>query len=371
MNGRCPQAGLVGLAIALAATAVAAQIVSGVSMKVSKETAPPGGMAQMKVYITEPKPISTGLGRFSFGAYAGIDGIALMSPGNDTVGVAVVNGTEMALSLVSPSATFGTDPEYPVLAVAGRIPVGTPIGIKFPLDFRPGTLSLRDASGIAYPTEIKPGHLVTAPGLSIHDVRPGSADLPAGAVVTILGSEFGPRTEVRFDEVKLAQVRYVDSGRIDVVLAQPAHMHGMAIKATNPDGSRSAYFSYQRTTRAGPSGHSVFANVVPVFPYRTTLAAAVTVAGAETGLALQNLETTDTTVVTELMLADGLRRVAVLNVPSNQFVVKELSEIFGPYVDAATVCIHAVTPVQVMGVALDAGNATPIVAAETAPGGCN
>ena len=338
---------------------------TGVSLKVSKEPAPPGGMAQVKVFVTEPKPISTGRGGLSFSALDTIDGIALMSAVDDAMGVAVVRGTNVDLSLVSPSATFGMDLDYPVLTVAGRVPVSAPLGTKFPMVIDPASLALFDAAGAPYPTEVKQGHMIAALGPSVHDVLPGSADLDAGSVVTIVGSNFVPDTKVKFKEVLLSEVRYIDSTRIDVVLAAPARMHGMAIRVENPDGTRSVYYSYQRTRRDQASADATLRDAVPVFPRGTRTLATVEVAGIRTGIALQNILSSGATATLELVAIDGTTLATTqVSVPSARFVVRELSEVFGiPYPAAASVRMSATAPLQVMGIALDeAGAATPIPA---------
>jgi hypothetical protein len=358
-------------AVALMTTApVAAQVRPVVSLKVSKETAPPGGMAQMKVFITEPQPISTGGGTLKFDAFGRIEGIALVTPGSHTYGVAVVNGTSIDLSILSPNATFAMiSDDYPVVTIAGFVRRTTPIGTTFPLTF--DSLWLADASGSAYVTDVKPGYLIAQPGLSIHDVKPGSADLPAGAVVSIFGSSFEPRTTVKFAESKLAAVRFVSSSRIDVVLAQPTRMHGTEIMALNPDGSHVEYFSYERTSRADASAHPLFALTVPVFPFERFNRAAVAVAGTQTALALQNLDTRDARVTAELVRVDGvLLATRVVTVKPGRFILQELSEMIGPYADAATVCVRASSAVQVMGIALDAGVARPLIPSVAVPSVC-
>jgi hypothetical protein len=118
---------------AAAGLALAAAVFPGVSLSVSRETAPPGGIAQMKVFVTEPKPISTGGAFMTFDAYADVVGIALMNPNQDVAGVALVRGTDVSLAFTSPSATFGTSVDYPVLAVAGHVPADAPIGAYYPL----------------------------------------------------------------------------------------------------------------------------------------------------------------------------------------------------------------------------------------------
>jgi hypothetical protein len=359
---------LVGCVAVLASPALAqepdALAVAGVSLKVRNETAPPGSMAQMKVYVTEPKPISTGKGRGSFSALASLDGIALMSPANDAYGVAIVTGTTFSITVASPSATFGLAPDYPVLTVAGRVPADSPMGASYPMRLDAASLEFRDPAGTPYPVESRRGTLSTAPGVSIHDVRPGSADLPAGSVVTLVGSGFEPGTEIRFEETALAAVNFVDSTRIDVVLGAPARMHGMGIRAINPDGSRVTYFSYQRTRRAQPSGDPVLAAAVPVFPFRSGTVAVVDTAGSAVGLAVQNLGTLAVPVTAELRTADGvLLGSASLRIGANRFVVRESRELFGRAAPAgATIRVRARRPVQVMGVAVEAdGTARPIL----------
>jgi hypothetical protein len=343
---------------------VDAQVLEQVSLSVSKETAPPGGMAQIKVHITEPKPITTGSGYFSFAAYDSIDGIAIMNALEDVAAIALVRGTEMSFAFISPSGTFGLDSDYPVITVAGRIPDGTPIGTKYPFIIDASNLQLYDAAGVLYAVEAKAGHLITQPGLSIHDVNPGSATVPAGTVVTITGSGFTRGTEIRFKETKLSSVRYVSPNQIDVVVKSRTEMHGMAIRATNPDGSRSVYFSYQRTGPAGVSADPVLRYAVPLpSPHEAmgaTVAFPAAAPDATYGVGVQNVQTSDAFVSFELVDVNGVVTAGpTLTVPSNRYIVRELSELFGfaPPV-ASTVRITSSGLVQVVGAVADRVNST-------------
>ena len=361
---------LFSLLIALLALAHlrAGQNFVGVSLSVSRETAPPGGIAQMKVFITEPKPISTGSGSFMFAAYEDVVGIALGSGEDDTAGVAVVHGNKVALTLNSPSGSFGLTNDYPVLTVAGHVDVNAPIGDRYPLVIDSSTLRLFDASGALYPVESKVGHLVVAPGLSIHDVNPGSAVVPAGGIVTITGSGFERTTEVRIKETKLREVRYISPDRIDVVLASTTHMHGQMIRATNPDGSRCVYFSYQRTQPHGLSADAVLSHVVPLPPLSEFTTASIAFPGPSAnmafGIAIQNVQAQVATVNIEFVDTYGNSTGrGTVDVPPSRFVVRDLSEViaFMPAV-AGSLRLTSTVPVQMLGVAADqlAGTATPI-----------
>src|SRR5437762_4133368 len=97
-------------------------VVAGVELGIRNVQAPAGGTAQVQVSLTEPKPISTGDFGFDFGGFAGI---ALFSPGNDALGVAVAQGDFLTVSIVSPAVTLGTDLDAPFLAVSKRMPATT------------------------------------------------------------------------------------------------------------------------------------------------------------------------------------------------------------------------------------------------------
>ena len=146
---------VVVLCLAVPAGAFAAGTFAGVSLSVSKETAPPGGMAQVKVFITEPKPISTGGGHIFFDAYDSVLGIALSSEAQDASGVALVRGSALDIALYSPNGTFGTLLDYPILTIVGHVPASTPVGVKFPMTIDPGSLQLFDSLGAVYPVEVK------------------------------------------------------------------------------------------------------------------------------------------------------------------------------------------------------------------------
>ena len=348
-------------------TATAAGVVeppfAGVSLKIGNETVEPGGIVQVKLFVTEPKPISTAGGRVRVNGFSSFEGIALMSPAGDTLGVAVVRGTELTLSILSPSATFGTNPDYPVVTVAGRVAATTPMGSMFPLEIDVASLQLTDASGAVYPTHANDGLLEIAANVGVDDVTPGSAVVPEGGVVTIVGRGFLPSTRVKFKEMLLSDVAYVDASHIQVSVAQPTRMHGQGIRIVNRDGAETNYFSYQRTARQGTSIHPTLRATVPIFSDTEYTDTFVDVDGATTGLALQNRQPVPALVAAELIDANGrLRAAGAVMVRPGRFVLAELSELFGvAYSPSQVIRVRALGPIQVMGVAVDAaGNASPI-----------
>jgi hypothetical protein len=199
--------------------------------------------------------------------------------------------------------------------------------------------------------------------MTIDDVQPGSADLPRGSVVRVLGTNLKPSTEIRFNDTKIAYTKFVSSSEIDVVLGSSARMHGLRIRAKNPDGTEATYYSYQRTFAAGASTDPAFARVVPVFPRRTSTFATVDLSGDFAGIALQNIEPADAVVKAELIRRDGVVLSSTsFALNSYRYLVRSIPELFGvSYAPGLIVHIHASSPVETMGVSASGdGSVSPI-----------
>jgi hypothetical protein len=345
---------------------------AGVSIAVGNETAPQGAIAQMKFFLTEPKPISTTGGSFTLSGFDSILGISLFSPTQDTVGVAVVRGTTIGLSIVSPSASYGNTIDYPILTVAGRVPLTAPIGSSYTMGLDPATIQFLDPSGAVYPLEVAPGQLTVNTGVAIGDINPGDIYVPFAGVVAIGGRNFVPGTKIRFGSGKLLSVNYVGPERIDAVVAQTTPMRGMLVKALNPDRSTSSYYSYQRTypMPMSGSGDPVLQLAMPLMPPTGVLSATVPIpapaASTTYGVAVQNVELSDTVAALVLLDSAGNQLAsATLPVSSDRFTIREISELFGVAPTAATsVRVTSPTPIKVIGVVANqtTGKATPIVA---------
>src|SRR5579863_3872594 len=68
-----------------------------VSIKIPNEAAPPGGVVQMKVMVTEPTPITSGGPRLDFdaGTFDAVWGVEVFNPAGDMSGMAMVNGSQV------------------------------------------------------------------------------------------------------------------------------------------------------------------------------------------------------------------------------------------------------------------------------------
>jgi hypothetical protein len=354
----------------------------GLSLRIADETAPAGSTVQIKVEVTEPKPISTGRARVRTSGINTVQGIVLMNEGQDTYGVAMVEGQDLTFSITSPSSRFGTPADYPILGIAGIVSPGANNGARFALTLDAGGLAFRDPSGAVYPTEIKNGQLSVANVVVIGDVEPGSAVVPAGGVVHIMGTNFTPNTRVQINEADIREQRFISSRRIDVVLGQTTRMHGRRIRARNDerdDKSESEYFSYERTTAAASTSDPILSKAVPLFAPATYTTATVDLpkrassarrrrsagpsfgsggdpnnANGKIAIALQNLEHTNASVSVELL--DGSGNPYAINtvaVGPDQHLVREIGEVFGAVVPPSAFRIRSNVPIQVLGLAGD------------------
>jgi hypothetical protein len=374
---------IAAVCLTVALQSSAAEVGAGLSLRISDEAAPAGSIVQIKIDVTEPKPISTGRGKAKIKGVSTVEGIVLMNEGQDTYGVALADGDELTFAITSPSNLFGTPADYPILGIAGRVAAAS-LGTTFPLTLDAAGLGFRDPSGALYPTEITNGTLTVKNGVTIGDVSPGSSVVPAGGVVHISGTNFTPATRLQLSETSVVEQRFVNSGRIDVVLGQTTNMHGLRIRARNDDKndrSESEYFSYERTTADGASNDSLLRKAVPLFsPITYTVATVDLPARAPSGrrraagpshgggtsgtgssgpaatiaFAVQNLHSSAAAVSVELL--DGRGNPYAINTVSvgpDRYLVRELGEVFGSVSPPAAFRIRSSLPIQVLGLTGD------------------
>lgn len=360
------------IVILLVALAVCTPAQTLLSLKVANETAPPGGMAQVKLFITEPKPISTGYADLLYDsfAYPSVEGIALNPGAGDASGVALVANSRIRVNLSSPLNSVGMNPDYPVLTIAMTVRKDAAPGKVMKLGLGPESW-WRDLFGSNYSWEVRPGTLVVGGSMSISNIVPGGGDLPAGAVVRILGTGFQPGVKVRISEVDLADTRYIDSGEIQVVLAGRGNLTGRLVKVTNPDGSSDKYYSYLRGTPTGKSANPLLAVAIPIFPAAphsegtlAPLALGGQTPGTFIGFALQNPQQTAVGVTLKLVSANGaeLDR-SNLSLDPGTRISRLPSEIFSTAIpQGAELRVSASAPIQMMGLIGDQNTAVVLPA---------
>ncbi len=337
-------------------------------IRVMSEVQPAGGTVQVKLVLTEPRPISTGTTFTSLdaGSFDSIYGVELFSATGDVFGTAVIQGTALQVNYVSPNATFGTSLDYPILTIAAHV---RDDAAKGNITVLGGNLACTGWYGAqAYSFLIKPGTLTIGGTVSINDVTPGGGMWPAGTVVRVMGKGFVSNTSVKAT-ARFSSVSVVSANEIDFVLAEATVLDGVRIDMKNPDGSADSYYSYLRGVKQGASAIPLLNTTLPIFSSLAYSQAAIAQASpgiqnsVVTALAIQNPGSGTAKLRLEAFSPFGIS-VATMQIalPSRGKLVRELGEYFGMSLPAnSTVKASSDQPVQFLGIIADqaAGTASP------------
>jgi len=336
------------------------------TLRISKEVTPPGGIAQVKVTLTSPQPISTG--RFGFSADLGLAGVATSSSTGDVSGVAIRNaGGGISVRFTSPTASLGTSDDYPILALAFRIPQEAPPGTVFPVNL--DAVSLTDRVGTPIALELQPGSVTVGGNLSITNVIPGGGVILPGQPIRVLGLGFSPTTRVRIKEQLRVPTSFVSSNEIDLALPNQFVLDGARVDATDPDGSSVSYISYPRSTPiVEKTAHEVLNRTDPIFSSHLLTTGSVPPMTAVlsrtvfSALAMQNGSTAPVTVTLEQYLGTSLQKRSTLTLPAGSRIVRDLSEWTGIRAVIGTSWrVTSSAPIQMLGLLGDdaTGSLTP------------
>lgn len=329
-----------------------------VELTIPNETVPPGGMLQLKVQITEPKPISKGGQRSQFQSplLGSPQGIALFSPAGDASGTAVLSNGAAQFSLNSPLFSMGDIIDYPILTIAIPVKPTAQVGRSAPLVLDPSFASWIDPNGQNYPVVLTNGLLTVGGTLSISNIVPGGGVVPAGTKIAILGMGFTADAVVQVNEAIIATQTLVSPNEIDVTLTADTNMTSERVRVINKStNEKVTYYSYQRTTAMGKSKHPLVAATVPLFAQSTwTLAYFKPVLNASqfSGLAMENPTAKPVKIVMDLLAPNGtlLKRHNLKLQPNKRFT-RDLAELFVGVVPATgtTLKVTAGAPISMLG----------------------
>ena len=375
----------------IGAAARAQEVANGVSLKILNTRAPPGGIIQLTVTLTEPKPIFMGSAALSFDStvLGSVVGVALYSPAgaqSDVAGAAVIRGNQFTVRATSPTALFGTAIGVPLLTAAITIRPDAPMGANGTLSLDPATSLWLDPSGQPYAQQVKSGNFQVAGTVSISDVFP-STFMHAGSILNVRGVGFQPGAIFEIDGVPVAATTFVSDRQLDVTIGLDADLYGRRVQVTNPDASRATYYAYLRAAWLDPaavnpllagnprSSHALLAATYPIFSPQTHTGAFFTnpaTANQFLGLALQNPYEGPADVAVELRSPSaGLVGSTAFALPPWTRIALDVSEYFpgiAPPADAYLV-VRSTVPVQMLGLLGDdaAGTVLPVIPALAFP----
>lgn len=282
---------------------------------------PTGGIFQYQLLLTEPKPIGNSSTRPTVpgGATGPVRGVAVNDASGQAVGVAVINGTDIAISVNSPDASLGTDVDYPILVLTMPV-TSTAVGSTFTAALDPSS-TFFDGSSQYIIQENAPGALTIGGTLSITDVVPGGGVLKPGDTISVMGIGFDQNTKIQVNNDPGATWTFVSSTQIDVTIVSPCvpdsnpctpaptlQLDGDRIRAIK--GSETVeYFSYARTDdESGASANTTVTLVHPMFSRQTYAAGTIPYASDSThftGISVQNTSALDATFNVDVLDANG------------------------------------------------------------------
>lgn len=311
-----------------------------VSISIGDEVVPAGGVVQVKVKLTEPKPIiRTGMradmDASFFDEYLGISAAAGLH------GIAMVTGGKLRLELatLTPEAY---NPDYPILMVAVRVKAGLPVGYRVPVALDLANSSWLNPLGVPYPKEAKAGTVTIGGTQYISNVLPGGGLLQPGQTFRVLGGGFDGTTKSRSESARLRSVR---PNELLFEVKQPMRLDGAYVVVTNKANERTEYYSYLRGLKGQPTRNAALQGVVPVFSSQGNLLAVAALSGnrnAVVGIGLQNPTAAPVTI--ELECEDALWRGmagASVTLGAGEVVMRSYEELFGGAVPVGALALKA------------------------------
>ncbi len=334
------------------------------SLKVSDEIAPAGGVVQMKFSVTEPRPIIRGkiMMDYNEDVVDSFLGISVSSPNGDASGTASWQNGKLILDLTSPKGDLGTNLDYPIVTMAVRIkPTAIP-GSVTPFTMNLSESSLIDLFGQPYPAESGPGSITVGGTLSVDNIFPGGGWVNAGTPISILGRGFDGKVDVRigtdvkysFSVVSPTEIRVIPQARINLT--------GARVVVKNAKET-TTYYSYLRTAAAPSIGDTVITAVKPLLPPQTLHDGTVSIPDADVlaaGFAVSNPSPAAIQVKAELYSIFGVLLASRdLDVPAWSRLSADVASAF-PTVGLipSVVRLRSIAPFEAMGLVLRTSTGT-------------
>ncbi len=354
----------------------------GLWLEVSSEAAPPGGVAQVRITLTEPKPIiRTKLYlEFDEQMVEQIMSVGAYSENVEATGIATRRGNVLVVEAVSPTGNLGKLPWYPIFSISVKLRDGLPAGTSSL--FTVGSNSeFYQPDGTPWTIESNKAGTVAVDGsLSIDDVFPGGGTIHPGEFAKITGRGFTPQSQVVAYSAPgvtnyatdALQVEYVSSTELHVTSGTPFSLDLRYLEVINPDQSEKRFYTSLSGIDTSPSLFDNLSSAKPLFAPRTfdtanlPLAQLAPESGAFQGVALQNPSQDAVAVRLELASQEGVGFASVnaTLLPREQ-LLKDMEEMFpGLALPAgATLRIESSAPVRMMGIAGDrnAGTIQPVI----------
>lgn len=247
----------VSLLLAVASIPTRDLIAANLEIRVADETAPPGGIALIRIELTEPKPVSGGQMRF-FYAIPGFQAPAahreaagplgpvlaggLLSRTGDVSGHVSLGTDDVTFQFNSPRSSFGTEDDLPIMVVAIPVTPGAVPGTSVSLQLDLGASRFLDPDGVPYTVDVKPGRF-TVGGVSINKIAVPDWTVPAGSNLVLNGTGFQPGVRADIEGADLSATRFVSPQRVEATARLDFNLDGARVRVRNPDNSEDVFYA--------------------------------------------------------------------------------------------------------------------------------
>jgi hypothetical protein len=340
----------------------------GLSLTIPDATIPPGQPYQLQLMVTEPKPVGKGSSAITvsspvFGAGVGA---AVNDPSGQACGVAVRTVDGFQLSVLSPNSTLGSNGDAAIVTLVVPVRPDAQAGLQVPVNLGSDAVFL-DGTGQPYPLQVSAGTLTIGGALSITEVIPEGELVPAGSMISILGTGFTPSMRVDFEGANVVSARFVSAQELDVTLDQDLLLDGVRMRLRT-NTARVFFFPYLHTAEIGNSANPFVTAADPMFSRVTYTSASLPwtrTSAVFTGLALQNPGANPAQVTLELLSsANAVLQTVSFPLPAKSKMTQDLLDFFAhPDASAVDVHIRSSQSIQLLGMQGDAtsGSIQPIV----------
>jgi len=359
----------------------------GLWLRMSDETAPAGGVAQVRFTLTEPKPIIRTRMDLEFDdtIVGDIVGIALFSGSGEATGTAIRMGNRLHVEALSPTANWGMDENLPLLTVSVRLRDDAPAGARAGFRIAPESVFYEQNGGQWNVEDNAPGSVTVGPDFAINQIVPSGGFIQAGQTVRVMGVGFAPGTQAGIEGVEGLSATVVSPTEIALTSTTTYQLDQRRVSVVDPWARERSFFAALEGFENAPSVYDLLAATQPMFSPRAETSASFVVPQDLTGgdpfagVAIQNPTSDMARVKVTALDAAGTRLgKAYLTLLGTERVVRDISELMpGVTVPAGTVLqIESDVPLQVLGLAGSLTTATvlplpaqaaPTTAAKTEP----
>jgi hypothetical protein len=332
----------------------------GLWLEVSQDVTPAGGVAQIHLSLTEPKPIirTKLVMEFDDSMIEDIQGVSIFSETGRAFGTAMRIGNKLVVQSVAPDGRYGMTFWQPIVSLSVRLRKDAPAGAAAKFQVLPES-EFYKASGERWNVESNtPGGFKVDGAISVDEVVPSGGIVKAGQAIRILGRGFTEGTQVEFYGVEEFEKHFVAPTEIQLVPEYDMQLDQKMISVFPENHPEKRVLPALRGVTSTASLYDNLSAMAPLFApgtyqvARLDLPADLAEENRFAGVAVQNPEQDPVTVqVSAVDAGGGILFGAMIYLKTQELVVRDLEELFwGQKLPAgASLRVEADGPVQLMG----------------------